>query len=124
MEKDCNRNDGCERIYYRLTETKAATGYNLLKDPISFTISYGADDKENVDIKLADETPEDVKLEKQSDNFTVKLTVSNTRGTVMPATGGSGTEEFIFGGAMLLMAGLLYGYILKCRRRKRRANVL
>ena len=114
---------GLQEGNYRLTETKAATGYNLLKNPISFTISYGGDDKENVDIKLADGTPKDVKLEKQSDNFTVKLTVSNTRGTVMPATGGSGTEKFIFGGALLLMAGLLYGYNLKRRRRKRRAKI-
>ncbi len=109
---------GLQEGNYRLTETKAAAGYNLLKEPISFIISYGTDDK--VDIKLADETPKDVKLEKQQDNFTVKLTVSNTRGTVMPATGGSGTEKFLFGGCLFLIAGLLYGYNLRRRRERRR----
>ncbi len=111
--------NGLQEGNYRLTETKAAAGYNLLKEPIYFTISYGNDaDKDKVDIKLADGTPEDVILEKQKDNVTVKLTVSNTHGFIMPGTGGNGIGTFILGGALIFIAGLLYGYSLKRKKRK------
>ena len=114
--------NGLQEGNYRLTETKAATGYNLLKEPISFTISYGKDADNKVDIELADGTPEDVKLEKQQDNITVKMTVSNTRGYIMPETGGSGTGKIILSGALIFMAGLLYGYSLKRKRGRRQSR--
>lgn len=115
--------NGLQEGNYRLTETKAATGYNLLKEPIYFTISYGKDaDKEKVDIKLADGTPKGIILEKQKDNVTVKLTVSNTRGYIMPETGGSGTGKIILSGALIFMAGLLYGYSLKRKRERRQSR--
>jgi len=38
---------------------------------------------------------------------------------VLPTTGGVGSQYYIFGGLLLLIAGLLYGYSRRCNKERR-----
>lgn len=84
---------------YRITETKAKEGYNLLKSPIIVTIDRDGVctvDGENVTI--------------ESD--TLQMTVSNKKKFQLPFTGGYGRTVFMVVGICLLLAAAVV-YILK-----------
>lgn len=80
---------------YQLVETKAPSGYNLLENPIEFTVkpSYSIDQHNGFEGKLTD-----LKVEgKNKDQFTVdkdkgmvSTTVVNKAGGLLPKTGGRG----------------------------------
>ena len=79
---------------YYLVETKAPSGYNLPGEAIAFTV--GGDTH----------TPDKI------------IHVENLRGTVLPGTGGMGTELYLYLGSALLCASAL---LLLLRRRQARA---
>lgn len=91
---------------YRLTETKAAEGYSLLKGPITIVINRpnGAtiDGREYA--------------ENQITNNTIAITISNRAQFDLPATGGYGRYIVILGGLALAGLGLLM-YRLQKRRK-------
>jgi len=75
---------------YILTETEAATGYNLLETPVTLTKT------EDTGTAFAD------KLANTFDK------VENNKGTVLPSTGGIGTTIFyVVGSIMVVAAGVL-----------------
>lgn len=78
---------------YTLRETKAPEGYDVIKDE-----KITLDEFSEVTIKLTVEDPE--------------------KAYVIPETGGIGTNWFIVGGIMLMIASLLYGYKM-LRQRER-----
>lgn len=90
-------NDGKIALYglapgkYYLVETQAPAGYNLLGTSLELTITESSHLEQNV------------------------LTVENVSGTVLPETGGMGTESFFFGGLVLMSLSLLL--ILSRKRR-------
>ena len=89
---------------YRLTEIKASSDHNLLKDPITIVINRNG--KSLVDNEVC----------KIEDN-TIMITISNQSKFHLPATGGYGRYLVILGGLALAGAALLR-YKLQNRRKE------
>lgn len=89
---------------YRLTEIKASSDHNLLKDPITIVINRNG--KSLVDNKKCEIT----------DN-TITITISNQLKFHLPSTGGYGRYLVILGGLALAGAALLR-YRLQSRRKE------
>ena len=99
---------------YRITETKAPDGYELLSEPIEFTISRDAERKPQVTI-----TKKNEKDQVTLDERTFVFTVIDEAGTALPETGGPGTTLYTMAGmALLLMSGFMYNLRLSRRRCK------
>ena len=77
---------------YYLLETKAPEGYNPMKEAKELVIDAQSHTEEKI------------------------VTVTNTKGTLMPETGGIGTEVFVFSGTLLMAVSLLM--LLDQKRRK------
>lgn len=80
---------------YYLEETKAPTGYNLLKDRVEVTVS-AASTTDGVDI-----------------------TIVNTKGFTLPTTGGTGTVIFTVGGIVIMLGA---AFLLIRSNKKSRAK--
>lgn len=75
---------------YKLYEIEAPKGYNLLKDPINIAING----KDGTIINV--------------DKLTVKEEVGNSKGSLLPSTGGIGTTIFyVLGGILVLGAAIV-----------------
>jgi len=99
---------------YRLTETKAAEGYNLLSDSILIEI----DASNQVQWKMEKEpggtwTP--ISLQGKNE---IPLIIYNTKQLILPATGGSGFGLVTMGGIALMAQAILMGtyFTLQCRK--------
>ena len=84
--------NGLENGTYKLVETEAPAGYNLLTAPVSVTINY------NTGIAGVGQTTQ----------------VKNNSGTALPSTGGMGTTLFYAAGAILVVGA---GVVLITRKR-------
>ena len=87
---------------YRLTETKAHKGYNLLAQPI--VIKFTQDGKCSIDgqvIPLGD------KFTKSDNTYTMTLTVLNRKTPELPHTGADAPSLWLLIGMPLAVAGLL-----------------
>ena len=112
-----------EQGTYSLVETKAPDGYNLLSEPIKFTISAANSDKTtipNVNFPVTaignDAAAKSVlatwNLTLTSGNCTfsqddaeLKADIVNTSGFILPGTGGIGTTIFTVSGIAILLLG-------------------
>ena len=97
---------------YRLIETKAAAGYNLLSDSILIEI----DASNQVKWKMEKETSwKDISLEEEK---VIPLTIYNTKQLILPATGGSGFGLVTMGGIALMAQAILMGtyFTMQCRK--------
>lgn len=96
--------DDLEDGTYRLTEIKASSDHNLLKDPITIVINRnGKSLVDNKECKIEDNT--------------IMITISNQSKFHLPATGGYGRYLVILGGLALAGAALLR-YKLQNRRKE------
>ena len=87
---------------YRLTETKAHPGYNLLAQPIVIEFTQGG--KCSIDGQVI----EDEEKFKQSGNtYTMTLTVLNRKTPELPHTGADAPSLWLLIGMPLAVAGLL-----------------
>lgn len=95
---------GLDAGTYQLTEDKAPDGYNSLDEPITFTISSDyeveGDYPTLVNITGTDELSWTVNLNDGS----LTASISNTKGNVLPSTGGIGTIVITATG-LILMGG-------------------
>ena len=107
---------------YRLTETKAAAGYNLLSNSILIRI----DTSNAVQWKMENETENETEggwtpitpeVSPQGEKI-IPLTIYNTKQLVLPATGGSGFGLVTMGGIALMAQAILMGtyFTLQCRK--------
>ena len=99
---------------YRLIETKAAAGYNLLGDSILIEI----DASNHVQWKMENEregTWKNIDLQGKNE---IQLTICNTKQLILPATGGSGFGLVTMGGIALMAQAILMGtyFTLQCRK--------
>lgn len=94
---------------YRLTETKAVDGYNLLKNPITIKIYRNQVDGTTVDGQSYDFT-------KATDKNTIELQISNRIKFLLPKTGGYGAMLFILCGMALATLGCLIFFLITLRK--------
>lgn len=101
---------------YYLEETKPPPGYNDSSKPVQFKLDTAKLTLMNPNLpndRYVQEHLEDNNL------YTYTLLVPNSSGYELPETGGEGTYKYTIGGAVVIAAGLLYGYIW-ARKRERR----
>ena len=113
-EKDSNGNATEKDIFhdleagaYRLTETKAAAGYNLLSAPILVTFDKDGTCTLNgskIEVSTDDKPTE---FTKNADSYTLKLTVLNRKTPALPHTGADAPSLWLLIGLPLAVAGLL-----------------
>lgn len=84
---------------YQLVETEAPAGYYKLTQPIPFTIA--------VDGTVTCDAKDGMWRFDGENNV---ITVINNTGSQLPATGGSGTFPYIFGGLLLIAISLMCGF--------------
>lgn len=87
---------------YRLTETKAHPGYNLLAQPIK--IKFTQDGKCSIDGQLIDDKN---KFTQSGNIYTMHLTVLNRKTPELPHTGADAPSLWLLIGMPLAVAGLL-----------------
>lgn len=87
---------------YRLTETKAHPGYNLLAQPIK--IQFTQDGKCSIDGQII---PLGDKFTKSDNTYTMNLTVLNRKTPELPHTGADAPSLWLLIGMPLAVAGLL-----------------
>lgn len=96
---------------YRLTETKTAEGYTLLKDPIIIEIGENG--------YMLDSETDYTNIE----NNLVTVNIVNNQNLVLPPTGGSGPIPFTVGGiALCSIASLMYIDTMRKRRKEDKAS--
>ena len=84
---------GLDSDTYYLIETSAPAGYNVLKDPVTVTISHKG--------QLA-------VIENEISKDVTEVRVLNNAGAELPSTGGIGTTVFyVLGGVLVVCAGVL-----------------
>ena len=99
---------------YRLIETKAAEGYNLLGDSILIEI----DASNQVKWKMGKEPEEKWMTISLQGKNEIPLIIYNTKQLILPATGGSGFGLVTMGGIALMAQAILMGtyFTLQCRK--------
>ncbi|MCD8231821.1 MAG: hypothetical protein LUD14_08405 [Clostridiales bacterium] len=103
---DADNYEGLTAGTYRLTETKAADGYNLLENPITITI--GSDGTISADSYTTDASGAPL----------LKVIVTNDAGIELPVTGGSGTLPYAMTGVLLTGSAACLLYKTKKRRKE------
>ena len=96
---------------YRLTETKASSGYSLLKSPLFLKI----DRTNGCTIQEGDSNPQEITVD--SETNTITLTVSNRLQFELPVTGGY-LRFYMIAGGLALAGTALFIYRLQKRRKE------
>lgn len=91
---------------YELREIKAPSGYSILTEPLTVTIQL---DRMTMEYKIT--IPENEHAGNNEDPFLI----ANHMGYELPSTGGSGIYWYSIGGILLMMAGALILYKIKCK---------
>lgn len=97
---------GLEEGTYKLKETKAPNGYNLLEAEITIVIDAEYNEQgglTKLTIKVGDGSPTDGVI----DSGIVGMTVENNKGSTLPETGGIGTTIFYVAGGVLVVGALI-----------------
>lgn len=102
---------------YKLTETKTNAGYVLLKDPVVIEIKDdNATGDATADVGSKPVTMQADQINKTSATAEVPLTVVNSKGFNLPATGGRGIALFTIAGIAIVAAA---GSLLFMRKRSK-----
>lgn len=98
---------------YTITELIAPEGYNLLKNPVTVTITYNwpNGDREapvwTATASTIDTDGQTVTVDAQLNNNLYTFNVVNQAGVELPSTGGIGTTVFYIAGALLVLAAFV-----------------
>ena len=108
---------------YKIVETQAPAGYNMMSQEISFTITGGTVITENSSsistVTYTQAVDDDPVTPDVNEASPATFTVGNTPGVELPATGGPGTAFYTASGLVLLLGASLW---LILRRRKEQQN--
>ena len=100
---------------YYLLETKAPTGYNLLKDPVTVAVSASETDQLiTYDVTFNGEAASlsghsiDMNTARSTTQPKAAGSIENNSGIILPDTGGTGTKLFYLAGtALIILTGIL-----------------
>lgn len=98
---------GLDEGTYYLEETATVAGYNVLKEPVVITITAETGTNNYV-APTTDTTYVGTFTEDTGDTGAVSVTVINTQGFQLPATGGAGIWMFVIGGIAVIAVGCVY----------------
>lgn len=105
---------------YYLKETKAKDGFEKLDKVIKITVNSTGISATYADgTELSNIVKEDTHMpsgEAATSNIHYCLHIANNSGTVLPSTGGIGTDWFILGGCGLISIALIYALLIHSRR--------
>ena len=117
-------------VYY-LEETKAPSGYKLLRSPVKITIAaatvHGQDgvNMENlsdlmvkVDTNLTDSIEEENGMSGDVVKGNVNVTIENFKGAILPSTGDQGTVLLYGFGSLMLIVSIIYFTLCKRKETK------
>lgn len=117
LVSDANGNftaKGIDDGSYKLYETEAPSGYNLLTNPIELTVDATTENGQtwagepSKALTALTITVNNVTTNGNLNNGSVSITVENSKGSVLPETGGVGTTVFyIVGSALVIGAAVL-----------------
>lgn len=111
--------DGIGDGTYQLKEVKAPDGYDLLEEPITIVLD-GKQDEHGMMSSLTCSANglglKDGTVTADMDEGSAGMTVENTKGSLLPATGGAGTLRYFAAGLLLMAAA---GSVPVIRRRRR-----
>lgn len=100
--------EGLKPGVYTLTEIEAPDGYNLLQEPIEFEVTWDATNGFNI-----------IGTSYNEDTDTFEIKVENSKGSILPHTGGIGTTIFMVIGAFLVLgAAVVLVSVIVSRRRE------
>ncbi|BAK47270.1 hypothetical protein CXIVA_13040 [Clostridium sp. SY8519] len=102
---------------YYLVETKAPDGYDRLTSDVVIHVTADGVTYTQAD-NSASQDP--LKPTVKDGVLTYTITIKNSTGVQLPAAGGSGTLPYTLGGCALSAAALMYGLLM--RRRKKRVS--
>lgn len=85
--------EGMDEGRYTYEEVTAPDGYNKLPDPVEFTIGRSKDVVTGAELAVLD---------------TTNLTVENSKGGLLPSTGGMGTTILYIVGGLLIVGAVIY----------------
>ena len=104
---------GLEDGTYKLFETKAPAGYNVLKEPVTITIesTYKEDGTLNAHTATVGTDTDG--------NGTFEFDVENNSGTLLPETGGMGTTILYLVGILAMAGGVCY-FVMERRKAQQR----
>ena len=95
---------------YTLIEKAAPAGYNILSNKTTFTV------KPDGTVEYDNENNQAMFVAKGNESSDNVLTIKNTPGAALPATGGTGTLPYTIGG-LTLFAFSTMAFVLYKRRR-------
>lgn len=102
---------------YKLKETKAPDGYNILSDEIELVIDASITTSETTGLQVLDTLGikvDGVLGDADKDTGTVTATIANNKGATLPSTGGIGTTIFYIIGGVIVVGAVV---LLVTRRR-------
>lgn len=112
LVSDANGNftaKGIDDGTYKLYETEAPSGYNLLTDPIELTVDATTENGQtwagepSAALTALKITVNNKTTDGNLDDGSVSVTVENSKGSVLPETGGVGTTIFYIVGSVLVV---------------------
>ncbi len=106
---------GLEEGTYRFEETSTVTGYNLLQKP--FDVKIEAVTGNNTFVGERDQYIGLLNQDGSTDGM-YSVTVNNTKGFQLPATGGMGIWLFVIGGIAVIGVGISYFYLSGRKQRR------
>lgn len=111
---------GLEPGTYYLQEVDTVSGYNLLKEPIEVKLTAKQGENTYTYIEDGDSKNEylgTLTIDNDTDGIT-SLKVINTKGFILPSTGGMGIGLFVLVGAAVVAAGIIY-YVSSGKKEKK-----
>lgn len=111
--------DGLGDGTYQLTEVEAPDGYDLLEQPVTIVLDGRQNEDGLMDSLTCNASGQGLKDGSVAVDMAAgaaAMTVENTKGSLLPSTGGAGTVRYFAGGLLLMAAA---GFVPVIRRRRR-----
>ena len=105
--------NGIDDGEYRLTETRAPANYDMLSEPIYFTVTAGHVDGANPSLEsfsgnITSGNVDEMAFTADTDTGILSTTIQNKPGSSLPETGGMGTTVLYAAGTLMILAAAAF----------------